>query len=70
MTDEWNAASYHRVSGPQTSWGLWVRNRVLAFVSWSRIMEYAQRIFGGAFESGDKFPLPDYEFDSVLDVST
>src|SRR5688572_18872048 len=28
MTGEWNAASYHRVSGPQTSWGLKVLSRL------------------------------------------
>ena len=25
---EWNAASYHKVSGPQTSWGQKVLNRL------------------------------------------
>jgi trans-aconitate 2-methyltransferase len=28
MTGEWNAASYHKVSGPQTSWGLKVLSRL------------------------------------------
>jgi 2-polyprenyl-6-methoxyphenol hydroxylase-like FAD-dependent oxidoreductase len=51
------------VLAPQTSWGLWVRNSILAFVSWSGIMEVSQRIFGGAFAAGDKFALPDYEWE-------
>lgn len=28
MTTEWNATSYHKVSGPQTSWGLKVLSRL------------------------------------------
>ncbi len=28
MTEEWDAASYHKVSGPQTSWGMKVLSRL------------------------------------------
>ncbi|KAH9906748.1 oxidoreductase [Xylariomycetidae sp. FL2044] len=47
--------------GPQTSWGLWIRNQLFALIVGSRILDLAQKIFGGAFESSDKHPLPDYE---------
>lgn len=51
------------VLAPQTSWGLWLRNNILAFVFWTRIIELAQRIFGGAFADADKFKLPDYDWE-------
>ncbi|OKL58099.1 hypothetical protein UA08_06722 [Talaromyces atroroseus] len=51
------------VLAPQTSWGLWIRNSIFAFVSWTRIMEHSQRIFGGAFAGVEKFKIPDYEWE-------
>ena len=48
---------------PQTAWGLWLRNHIFAFIAWSRILEFAQRFFAGAFASSDKFPLPVYEWE-------
>ncbi|KAM0325464.1 hypothetical protein ACHAQA_007451 [Verticillium albo-atrum] len=47
---------------PQTAWGLWVRNLVLAFVCWSGVLEFAQRYLAGAFASGDRHVLPEYEW--------
>lgn len=49
------------ILAPQTAWGLWVRNRILAFVAWSGILEFAQKHFASAFENADKFGLPEYE---------
>ncbi|KAM0277936.1 hypothetical protein ACHAQH_005480 [Verticillium albo-atrum] len=47
---------------PQTAWGLRLRNLLLAFVCWSRMLEFAQRYLAGAFASADKHILPDYEW--------
>lgn len=50
------------ILAPQTAWGLWVRNRIFAFVAWTRILEFAQKYFASAFASSDKFGLPEYEW--------
>ena len=50
------------IFAPQTEWGLWLRNHVFAFVAWTRILEYLQRFFGGAFQGGEKCGLEDYEW--------
>ena len=47
---------------PQTAWGIWLRNNIFAFIAWTRILEFAQRFFAGAFASTDKHKLPDYEW--------
>ena len=47
---------------PQTAWGIWLRNNTFAFIAWTRILEFAQKFFAGAFASTDKFALPDYEW--------
>ncbi len=47
---------------PQTAWGIWLRNNLFAFITWSRVLEFAQRFFAGAFASTDKYKLPDYEW--------
>ncbi|KAL8745312.1 MAG: hypothetical protein Q9190_002546 [Brigantiaea leucoxantha] len=47
---------------PQTAWGLWLRNNIFAFIAWTRILEFIQRFFAGAFASADKHQLPDYEW--------
>ncbi|KAM0804294.1 hypothetical protein BDR22DRAFT_837772 [Usnea florida] len=47
---------------PQTAWGLWLRNNLFAFIAWTKIPEYAQKLFGGALASTDKYPLPEYEW--------
>ena len=50
------------VMAPQTPWGIWLRNTIFAFIAWSRVLEFGQRFFAGAFASSDKHGLPDYEW--------
>ena len=50
------------VFAPQTAWGIWLRNNILAFIAWTRILEFAQRFFASALASSDKHGLPDYEW--------
>ena len=50
------------IMSPQTAWGIWLRNNIFAFIAWTRILEFVQRFFAGAFASTDKHPLPDYEW--------
>ena len=47
---------------PQTAWGIWLRNNIIAFIAWTRILELLQRFFAGAFADTDKYGLPDYEW--------
>ena len=47
---------------PQTAWGIWLRNNIFAFITWTRILEFAQKFFAGAFANADKYGLPDYEW--------
>ncbi|KAF2655828.1 FAD/NAD(P)-binding domain-containing protein [Lophiostoma macrostomum CBS 122681] len=47
---------------PQTAWGLWLRNNIFAFLCWSGIIDFAQRFFGNAFASAEKYKLPEYEW--------
>lgn len=50
------------IFAPQTAWGLWLRNNIFAFIAWTRILEFAQKFFAGAFASTDSYGLPDYEW--------
>jgi 2-polyprenyl-6-methoxyphenol hydroxylase-like FAD-dependent oxidoreductase len=50
------------IFAPQTTWGIWLRNNIFGFIAWTRILEFAQRFFAGAFASADKYGLPDYEW--------
>jgi 2-polyprenyl-6-methoxyphenol hydroxylase-like FAD-dependent oxidoreductase len=50
------------VLAPQTAWGIWLRNAIFAFVSWSRVLEFTQRYFAGAFANTDKHKIPEYEW--------
>lgn len=50
------------VMAPQTAWGLWLRNNIIALICWSRILRVAERFFGGAAAAVDKYNLPDYEW--------
>lgn len=50
------------ICAPQTAWGIWLRNYIFAFIAWTNILEYAQKFFGSAFASSDKYGLPDYEW--------
>ena len=51
------------VIAPWTAWGIWLRNHIFAFIVWSRVIDFVQRVFfAGAFASADKHKLPDYEW--------
>lgn len=50
------------VMAPQTAWGIWLRNHIFALIAWTRVLEFVQKLFGGAFSSADKYRLPDYEW--------
>ncbi|RQM08460.1 hypothetical protein DH86_00000480, partial [Scytalidium sp. 3C] len=48
---------------PQTAWGIWLRNSIFAFITWTRILEIGQKFYAGSFASTDKYRLPDYEWE-------
>lgn len=52
------------IIAPQTAWGLWLRNNIFAFITWTRVLEVVQRYFGGAFASTDQYKLPEYEWEA------
>ncbi|KAK6907856.1 hypothetical protein I203_101857 [Kwoniella mangroviensis CBS 8507] len=43
---------------PQTAWGIWIRNRMFSFIVWSRVLEVMGKYIAPAFESGEKYKLP------------
>jgi len=47
---------------PQSAWGLWLRNQIFAFVSWTNLMEYVQTLFGGALGENVEDKLPTYNW--------
>lgn len=47
---------------PQTAWGIWLRNQIFAFIAWTRILDFAQQFFAGAFASNDENKLPKYDW--------
>lgn len=47
---------------PQTVWGIWLQNHIFAFITWSRILEFAQRFFSGSFANSNKYRPPEYEW--------
>ena len=49
---------------PQTAWGLWVRNHIFAFITWTGIVEFLMKYVASAFASNDnnKYRLPDYDW--------
>lgn len=50
------------IMAPQTACGIWLRNHIFAFVTWSRIVEFVQKYFAGAFASTERYTIPDYEW--------
>ena len=50
------------IAAPQTVWGIWLRNNIFAFITWTNILEYAQKFFGGSATGTDKYSLPNYEW--------
>jgi 2-polyprenyl-6-methoxyphenol hydroxylase-like FAD-dependent oxidoreductase len=47
---------------PQTAWGIWLRNNIFAFISWTNILKYVQRFSGGSFAGTDKYGISDYDW--------
>ncbi|KAL2054447.1 hypothetical protein ABVK25_005195 [Lepraria finkii] len=50
------------IMAPQTAWGIWLRNNIFALITWTGILELAQRFFGSAFAHTDKYRLREYEW--------
>jgi len=50
------------IIAPQTAWRIWLRNNIFAFITWSGVLQFAQKYFGGAFASTDQYKLPEYEW--------
>ncbi|KAJ5918368.1 hypothetical protein N7454_010743 [Penicillium verhagenii] len=48
--------------GPQTTWGIWVRNMVFAFLCWSRLPSLFEKVFGTASAHSDGYKLPEYQW--------
>ncbi|KAF9889354.1 hypothetical protein FE257_007464 [Aspergillus nanangensis] len=52
------------ILGPQTSWGLWLRNSLLAFICWSGVLNFAQRFtWSNSSVEIEKYKVPDYEWE-------
>lgn len=47
---------------PQTAWGIWLRNQLFAFITWTGIVEVISKYFANSFANTDKFPLPEYKW--------
>lgn len=50
------------IMAPQTAWAVWLRNYIFAFVTWSRVLEFAQKYWAAAFASPDEYKLPEYDW--------
>ncbi|CAD6578680.1 MAG: hypothetical protein ASARMPREDX12_008938 [Alectoria sarmentosa] len=50
------------IMAPQTAWGIWLRNQIFAFITWTRILDFVQKFFASSFAHTDKYGLPDYEW--------
>lgn len=50
------------IMAPQTVWGIWLRNTIFGFVTWTGMVEFVQRWFGAAMAETDKFKLPEYDW--------
>lgn len=50
------------ILAPQTAWGIWLRNNIFAFITWTRILEFVQRFFASSFANSDEYRLPEYEW--------
>ncbi|KAK5163398.1 uncharacterized protein LTR77_010771 [Saxophila tyrrhenica] len=47
---------------PQTAWGLWLRNHLFAFITWSGVVDVMQKFFAGSFAHTDQYKMPEYEW--------
>ena len=50
------------IIAPQTAWGIWIRNHLFGFICWTKILEFAQKYLASAFDTPDKFNIPEYEW--------
>ncbi|KAH7125920.1 oxidoreductase [Dactylonectria macrodidyma] len=51
------------VMGPQTAWGIWLRNSIFSFICWTRMMEFSQKYFAVGFAKTDNSMLPEYDWE-------
>lgn len=51
------------VIAPQTKLGIWLRNAIFSVICWLGVLDFIQKYFGSAFESGEKHRLKDYTFE-------
>ncbi|KAJ5895217.1 hypothetical protein N7495_006908 [Penicillium taxi] len=47
---------------PQTSWGIWVRNTIFAFICWSRLPSLLNKSFGSSSKHSGAYKVPEYEW--------
>jgi 2-polyprenyl-6-methoxyphenol hydroxylase-like FAD-dependent oxidoreductase len=47
---------------PQTAWRLWLRNTIFAWITWSGVINFVQKWFGGAFGNSKEYKLPEYDW--------
>ena len=52
------------IMAPETAWGLWIRNTILAFVGWTGVINFAQRFLGSASAASDSYKLPEYDWEA------
>lgn len=50
------------IMAPQTPLGIWVRNQLFAFITWTGVIGFAQKYLSGATGSTDSFPVPQYSW--------
>ncbi|MCJ1307982.1 hypothetical protein MMC25_001632 [Agyrium rufum] len=50
------------IVAPQSAWAIWLRNHIFAFITWTGIIEFAQKYLGGAFTNSSQYPLPEYQW--------
>lgn len=60
---------FQYIMAPQTSWGIWIRNHVVSWVIWSRILQFGQKYWASAFASSKSYNIEEY-FSIDNDVET
>jgi 2-polyprenyl-6-methoxyphenol hydroxylase-like FAD-dependent oxidoreductase len=50
------------IMGPQSAWGIWLRNNVFAFICWSNLPKLMHKLFGGASAHTNDIRLPEYKW--------
>ena len=51
------------IMAPQTAWGIWIRNQLFAWITWTGVIGFAQKYLSGAFGNTDELPIPQYKWD-------